>query len=202
MNTIDMIILVVVGIFCVKGFSRGIILEVFTLIGLLIAYIIALREMDVIAGFINQLVSLPLIVVNSLGFVLLFVSILFLFRWVAGMLRRIAQWSFMGWLDRGGGMILGIFKGTLITSLFALFVSLIPLSEGIERMEEQSLLFQPVRSVAPAVFNFFKSTFPQTKNFYDEVREGFSRASNQVIDQVVSDQLNTIVKESENSVSQ
>lgn len=201
MNHIDMIILVIVGIFCIKGFFRGMILEIFTLIGLLIAYIIALREMDMVAGFISRIITLPDVVANSLSFILLFISILLIFRWLAGILRHIAQWSFMGWLDRVGGMILGIFKGALITSLLALFISLIPLTESMKKMHEQSLLFQPIRSVAPAVFNFLKSTFPQTKNFYEEVREGFSRTSNRLIDQAVSDQLDTIINESENSVN-
>ena len=137
MNHIDLVILVIIGIFCIKGFFRGMILEIFTLIGLLIAYIIALREMDTVAGFINRIVTLPDIVSNSLSFILLFISILLLFRWLAGVFRHIAQWSFLGWLDRGGGMVLGIFKGALITSLLALFISLIPLTESMERMHEE-----------------------------------------------------------------
>jgi len=89
----------------------------------------------------------------------------------------------------------------LITSLLALFISLLPLSEEMERMQDKSLLFKPVRSVAPAVFDFFTSAFPRTKTFYEEIREGFPRMSNQLIDQIASDQLNSITKELENSVN-
>lgn len=94
-------------------------------------------------------------------------------------------------------MALGIFKGTLIASLLALLISLIPLSEKMESMQEQSVLFHPVRLVAPAVFNFLKSSFPQTKDFYEEIREGFSNKSNQLIDQIASDQLDSMIKETE-----
>ncbi len=197
MNTIDMIILIIVGFFCVKGFFRGMILEIFTLVGLLIAYIIALREMSTVAHLVNQIISVPLIIANSLGFLLIFILILLLFRWIAAVLRRIVKWSFLGWVDRGGGMALGIFKGTLIASLLALLISLIPLSEKMESMQEQSVLFHPVRLVAPAVFNFLKSSFPQTKDFYEEIREGFSNKSNQLIDQIASDQLDSMIKETE-----
>ncbi|MBN2030255.1 CvpA family protein [bacterium] len=201
MNTIDLMILIIVGFFCVKGFFRGMILEIFTLIGLLIAYVIALREMSTVAHFVNRIISVPLIIGNSLGFLLIFVFILLLFRWIAIVIRRVVKWSFLGWVDRGGGMALGIFKGTFITSLLALLISLIPLSEKAENMQKQSLLFHPIRSVAPAVFNFLKSTFPKTKNFYEEVREGFSSTSSRLIDQIVTDQFNSLLEETEDGDS-
>ena len=201
MNTIDMIILVIVGFFCIKGFIRGMIVEVFTFAGLLIAYVVALCEMSTVADLINKAFQAPLLISNVLGFIFVFVLVFVFFRLIAGAFSRIVQWSFLAWLNRGGGMILGIFKGILITSLLALFISLLPLSEEMERMQDKSLLFKPVRSVAPAVFDFFTSAFPRTKTFYEEIREGFPRMSNQLIDQIASDQLNSITKELENSVN-
>ena len=195
MNSIDVTILVIVGFFCIKGFFKGLIMEVFTLVGLLLAYVIAIREMSTLAYLINSIVNLPLLVSTPLSFFLIFISVVLLCRLLAGALRKLIRWTLLGWLDRGGGAMFGVFKGALVTSLLILLISLIPVSRGIENEEDNSLLFLPVRSVAPAVFNFIKHSFPKTKNFYDEVKEGFSSKSKEIMDHMLSKRLESLQKE-------
>ena len=143
MNVIDITILVILGFFCLKGFFRGIIMEVFTLLGLLAAYVIALREMNIVAGWINSLVSLPSLFTSTLSFFLIFLAISLLCRWLAGLLRHVTRWTFLGWVDRGGGMAFGLFKGALVASLLALLISLISFSAEMKKEESNSLLFRP-----------------------------------------------------------
>jgi membrane protein required for colicin V production len=200
MNGIDITILVIVGFFGIKGLFRGLVIEIFTLIGLLVGYVIALREMGDLADFLERVFHIPELIANALGFLLIFIFITLLFRWIAGGLRRFLKWTFIGWLDRGSGLLFGLFKGTLITSLLLLLVSLIPLPNNLKEEENGSLLCQPVRSVAPAVFNFLKDAFPRTKDFYEEVKEGFSEKSRDFIDDMKAKHLNAIRKEVERHV--
>ena len=200
MNSIDVTILIILGFFCIKGFFRGFIMEIFTLVGLVLAYVIAIRQMNSLASLINNIVRLPALVATTLSFFLIFILVVLFCRWIAGALRKITRWTLLGWIDRGGGILFGLFKGALVVSLLALLVSLIPTSQGMETEEENSLLFRPARSVAPAVFNFIKHTFPQTKNFYDEVKEGFINKSREVTDSVLSKRLESLRKELKNRV--
>jgi len=200
MNSIDIIILVILGIFCLKGFFRGIIVEVLTLVGLVVAYVIALREMSTVAGWIERAVHLPSLISTALGFFMIFLLIVLFFRWVAGAVRRITQWIFLGWIDRGGGMLFGIFKGALIVSLLILLVSLVPFSKELEREQKNSLLFKPVSVVAPAVFTFIKRVFPQTKDYYEEVKEGLSNSSKEIVDRLYSRESESLLKELEDHV--
>ena len=98
-------------------------------------------------------------------------------------------------------MAFGLFKGTLMASLLLLLFSVIPLPQEIRREEEKSLLYQPVRSVAPAVFNFLKHLLPQTKDFYEEVKEGFSLKSKELIDQVIEKEIESLEKDLEDRVN-
>jgi len=200
MNVIDITILVILGFFCLKGFFRGIIMEVFTLLGLLAAYVIALREMNIVAVWINRLVSLPSLFTSTVSFFLIFLVISLLCHWLAGLIRHVTRWSFLGWIDRSGGMVFGLFKGALVASLLALLISLISSSPEMRREENNSFLFRPVRSIAPTVFNFLKKTIPQTKDFYDEIKEGLSNTSKQIVDKVFSKHLESLHKELENRV--
>lgn len=200
MNSIDIILLVVIGFFCIKGLFRGMIIEVFTLVGVLVGYVIALREMSTLAIWLRKSFHLPELVSSTLSFLVIFILILLLFRWIASVLRHLMRWTFIGWVDRGGGMIFGVFKGTLIASLLLLLITLIPRPRKIQEVEEESLLYQPVRSVAPAVFNFLKHTFPKTKDFYEEVKEGFSEKSKDIVDNMKEKRLKSLQKELEDGI--
>ena len=192
MNSIDIIILIILGFFCIKGFFRGFIMEIFTLIGLLLAYVIALREMNSLASLIDSLFHLPPLIANVLSFTFIFILVVLLCRLLAGALRKLTRWTFLGWIDRGGGIMFGLFKGALVASLLALLVSLVPISDELEREKNDSFLFRPVRSVAPAVFNFIKHTFPKTKDFYDEVSEGLTEKSKEMVDKILSKRIDSL----------
>lgn len=196
MNIIDICIVVILAFFGIKGLIRGIILEVFTLVGLLIGYIVALREMSSVTGFVIRYIHIHELFLNVLSFIVIFLAIIFIFRWLAGLLRKFAKWTLITWVDRLGGIAFGVFKGSLVASLVILLVSLLPLPESVEEVQNQSVLFKPVRAVAPAVFNLFEKMFPETKDFYDEVREGFKDSQGDVIDKLRDRQLDSLKPDS------
>ena len=192
MNVIDIGILVVLGIFGVKGFIRGIVVEIFTLAGMVIAYIVSIREMGSLANILTTNVHIPPLAASTISFLILFIAIVFLFRWLASALKLFARWTFIGWIDSFGGMLFGIFKGALIASLIILLVSLFPLSSEIDKLQKESFLFQPVRSVAPVVFNTIKKVIPHSKDFYEELKEGLKEKTNAAADQVLLKKLDSL----------
>jgi membrane protein required for colicin V production len=198
MNSIDSIILVILAIFVIKGMFRGIILEAFTLVGLIIAYVIALREMGTITSLMEKKIALPQILLSAISFFLIFILIVLFARWIAGVLRRLIRGTPIVWLDKGGGILLGLCKGALIASLLALLLSVIPVSKQLNREQENSFLFKPICSVAPAVFNLLKKSLPKTKDFYQECKEGFEEKSKGLIDQTIDEKLESIQKDMEN----
>jgi membrane protein required for colicin V production len=192
MNTIDICILVVLGIFGIKGFIRGIVIEIFTLVGMVVAYIIAIREMSFLSNLLVTKLHLPDILASSIAFLVLFIGIVFLFRWLAGALKLFARWTFIGWLDSLGGMIFGLFKGALIASLLILLISLLPLSSEIQKQQEASFLFKPIRSVAPLVFNTLKRIIPHSKDFYEELKESIKKQTKETTDHIISKKLDSL----------
>lgn len=195
MNTFDLIILLILGILGIKGLFKGMVLEIFTLIGLLIGYLVALRFKSDLAGWIQDWIHLPDMVINTVSFLLIFMLIIILCRFVAGRIRQLVKWTFLGWVDRGGGMLIGLFKGAIIASLLVLLISIIPLSERIEKEKQSSLLFSPVSTVAPAVFNIIKTAFPKTEDFYREVKQGLAAESQKAVDKIVSEKIESLSEE-------
>jgi len=178
------------------------VLEVFTFIGLLAGYLIALRIKSNVAVFIQQWLHLPDIVINTASFILIFVLIIILFRFIAGRIREFFKWTFLGWVDRGGGFLIGLLKGGLIASLLVLLISIIPFSERVKQEQENSFLFLPVRGIAPAVFNVIKTAYPKTEDFYNEVKQGLTAESQKAVDNIVSEGVKSLEEKAQKKISQ
>jgi membrane protein required for colicin V production len=200
MNALDIGILVVLAFFLVKGLIRGIIVEVFTLLGWIIGFVVALREKSILASWMIESLRFPELLANILGFLVILFIIVFLFRWAGRALKFTTRWTFIGWLDRGGGVLFGVAKGLLVASLLLALFTLVPLPDSWEEQKQESILFEPVEAVAPAIFNFLQKALPKTKDFYEEIREGFTKEKQKAIDKMKKDALEKLQKEIEKQV--
>lgn len=171
MNAIDWVILAVVGIFALQGFRKGLLREVAGLLGVVVAFILSVRLLSDVSALISYYLGIsPQLAVVVSGFVIFFV-VLGLFIFLARLLRKILDWALLGWVDRVGGSLFGLLKGTLIVSILALLISLIPLGSELEKAFNDSVLFHPVRAVAPAVFNGLMKVAPRAGDFYGEMEQ-------------------------------
>ena len=202
MSPIDITILVVLSIFAIKGLMRGLILEVFTLAGFILGYLLALREMSTLVGLIENLVHLPPLFVSALSFLVIFIGVVLLVRWLAKLIKSVANATLIGWLDKGGGAAFGLFKGALVMSLVLLLIGLLPLPKEMTQEQERAKLVGPVRSVAPAVFDLVKRTFPKTKDFVGEIKESFEKSSKSAVQDKLEERLDAMTQEVEDRVRQ
>ena len=195
MNTLDIGILIILAFFLIKGLLRGIILEVFTLLGWIVGFVIALREKSVLASWMIKSLRFPELLANILGFLVILFVIVFLLRWAGRALKYTTRWTFIGWLDRGGGILFGVAKGLLAASLLLSLFSVIPVPDSLEKKKKESYLYEPVGAVAPAVFNFLQKALPKTKDFYEEIRDGFTTEKQKAIDKIKNNAIETLEKE-------
>ncbi len=192
MNGIDIVVIIILSIFLIRGLFRGILIEVLSLVGMILAYIIALREMSTIANLIAKYISLPDFVLSLFSFTILFILVLLVTRLLAKTLSKLVKETLVGWLDRLGGGVFGLAKGVIVTSLVLLLLSLIPLPEAIKTEQQKSTLDKSIRPVTPAIFNWIIKVFPQSKDFYEEVKEGFSKQTKEMKEKVLQDKLDTL----------
>ncbi|NQT24783.1 CvpA family protein [candidate division KSB1 bacterium] len=192
MNPFDAIILLILGLLAVRGLIKGIVLEVLTLLGLILAYFIAIREMSTLATIIGKGIELPPAALTTISFIIIFVIIFIIVRLIAGAISKLIKKSPVGWLDRGGGFCLGLTKGAIIASLAAMLVSLFPLSGIWKAKQDQSLLFKPIQVVAPALFNTAQKIFPEAKNFTEEMREVIDSQTDKAKEYILKKQIDSI----------
>lgn len=189
MNTFDLVILIVVGIFGVKGLFRGVVLELLTLVGLIAGYVVALREMNLISGFIIKMIPLPIVVANTLAFLICFVGIALLFRWLASLFKLAIKGTLLKGVDHVGGLCIGLMKGAIVISIAALLINLLPLPQSLNKPKETSYLYKPALTIAPFVYRLIGDVFPYTKDFYKKWKTGVEDKAEEMKNQIISDQL-------------
>lgn len=171
MNYLDYIIIAFVAVFTFKGLFRGLIFEVVGFLAVILAFILATKYMSDAAKWVDDFLNVSPTVATILGFLLIFFAVILIFQVVAHFLHKVVQYSFLGWLEKLAGGMVGFLKGAVAISLIILLISFIPLSEQLIPGQNQSKLFTPTRNFAPKIFNFMMKFIPHSKSFYDEVVE-------------------------------
>jgi membrane protein required for colicin V production len=121
MNPFDILILIILGYSLVRGLFRGLVKEVSSIVGVLGGFYAAYTYYHVLAGllagFINDKSYL-----NILSFLIIFCGVLIAVGVLGVIIKYLLNITFLGWIDRIGGVVFGVFKGVLIVSI--LFITL------------------------------------------------------------------------------
>ena len=120
MNWVDWIILGFAGISVFSGVLRGGVRTVFSIVGLIVGFVVASRE----SGAVGMVLArwMPETAAAAVGFVVVFLGIAFAFSLAAWLLRKMMQGLALGWLDRLLGAALGLLRAAAILGVLAVAV--------------------------------------------------------------------------------
>ncbi len=121
MNPFDIIIIVILGYSLVRGIFRGLVKEVSSIIGVLGGFYAAYTYYNKLAKLIASLIR-ETAYLNILSFLIIFCSVLIIVGILGVIIKYLLNIAFLGWVDRIGGVCLGLVKGILIASI--LFITL------------------------------------------------------------------------------
>jgi membrane protein required for colicin V production len=145
MNLLDLAILIIVVLIAVRGFSRGLIQEAATLIGIIVSFFLAFYYYNELAHFLLRYFQNFQIAIYFFSFLLLLGFSFFLFRALGLVTKKIVQFTLFGWADRVLGGFFGLVKGVVIVFfLVTLLTLLLPKQHSFIN---QSRLFPWVISV-------------------------------------------------------
>ena len=117
MSLVDILIWAVLLMFVAKGFFRGLVREVCSLLGLVVGGWAAFRYSPYLAEAARPMIHLPHHVATVLSFVLLFLLIGLLFFLVGHLLTVVFKIMLLGGINRVGGVLFGLLEGAFILCL-------------------------------------------------------------------------------------
>ena len=114
MNLVDLIIIGFICFGVIKGFKNGLILEVFSFLGLFITFFLSTNLDNLISNEILKFININNEILNIVSFVFLFIVIQSLIVYFAKGFTKIAKIVYLGFLNSFLGSVFGGLKILLI----------------------------------------------------------------------------------------
>lgn len=150
MSTFDYAIIFITGICCLFSFYKGMVREIFSLLGYLVGYVLSIDYYEEVTSILQSMLSKEMMVrisefsivftiVKILVAIFIFFTIKFSFDIVGRLIRRSVGGSIaISFPDRIGGGVLGILKGFVIVAIMMFPLSLF--RGGYERVTQGSII--------------------------------------------------------------
>jgi len=176
MNILDIILGALILFGLIRGLSKGLFVEVASLIALVAGVYGAIHFSDFAAGFLESRVEWSEKTINITAFAITFVIIVLVISMAGKALTKLADFAALGLLNKLLGGIFGALKIGLILSIALMIFS--KMNRTIPFLEtndlENSMLYKPVESLAPMIFPYIMKS--------EETGESASNSSISLID--------------------
>ena len=172
MNLLDIIFIIPLLYFLVKGFQKGLIIEVFSVIAFIMAVVGAMKLSNNL--LLRSGVELGSKWLPYVSFIIVFLAIFILILFLARLLEKIIKTAQLNIFNRIAGSVFGAFKVVLLFSMLMWAtdqVDVIP-----EQVKEKSISYRYIKPISPVIISFIadnkenaKGMIMQIEDFFDQV---------------------------------
>lgn len=166
MTTIDILILVIITGGLARGFLVGAVRQVTGLIGVVLAFALAVQLMRPTGIMVVESLGLSPSLVPILGFVTVFAGVQIVFFMLGQLVENLIEALSLSPVNRLLGGVLGGFKAALLLSVAFLILS--HLNLPAQQTQQASMFYRPVAEVLPRTWSFAEEHVPSLKSLSDE----------------------------------
>lgn len=155
MVALDILFLIILAIGLVRGASRGLVMELSGLLGLIVSIFLAKNYSDVLIGKFFTIFGIQTEVSHFISFIIVLLLSLVLIHFLAVLISRFIKFVMLGWLNKLGGAVFSGLKYLLILGaiLFA-FEKMNNVVQLVDQAEiAKSKLYTPIKSSAYFIFS-------------------------------------------------
>ncbi|HKG68435.1 MAG TPA: CvpA family protein [Segetibacter sp.] len=169
---VDIIFLILMVLAIYKGISRGFIVAVFSLIAFIVGVAAALKLSATVATHLHEKMNLGGPWLPILSFLVVFVCVVLVVRWGAGLVKKAASILFLGWIDTLAGIILYVLLYLMVFSVILFYASRIHLiTPEVQAASKTYSYIEPfgpkVMSLVGKALPFFNHMFSDLTRFFD-----------------------------------
>jgi membrane protein required for colicin V production len=173
--TIDIIYLLLMVAAVIKGFTRGLVVAVFSIVAFIIGLAAALKLSAVVASWLGNSTNISTRWLPILSFLLVFIAVVLIIRTAAKFIENTIEWAFLGWVNKLGGIIVYVLAYTIIYSILLFYAEKIQLlSAGTI---SSSICFSYIQPIGPLIIDGLGTVIPWFKNMFVELQAFFERVS-------------------------
>lgn len=172
MNYLDIIIAIILFLFGFKGFRKGLIIEVVTLLAFALGIYGAMHFSDFTAEHLQDVMEINPKYLNTIAFVLTFIILVIVVNLIGKAVTNLIKAMNLGFFNKLGGAIFGVAKGVLLCSIFVMVLNNFQLIGVVKpEVREQSKLYPYIEETVPYVYRGFDLVKETVKEVLPEEKE-------------------------------
>lgn len=158
MNYLDLIILVFALFSAISGFSKGLIIGIASLTGIVLGVIFSLNYASDVAAYFEQVFDKHSLFITLAAYLICFSAILLFVKLIGKSLEKVVEIASLGFLNRMAGAAFGVLKVLFLFSAFFFLLRIAdPQSHLIHKeTREHSLFYKPLEWLLPSTLPFLK----------------------------------------------
>ena len=172
MNYLDIIIAIVLFLFGFKGFRKGLIIEVVTLLAFGVGIYGAMHFSDFTAEHMQEVMEINPKYLNTIAFVLTFILLVIAVNMIGKAVTEMVKAMNLSFFNKLCGFVFGAAKGVLLCSILVLVLNNFQLIGVVKpEVREQSKLYPFIEETVPYVYRGFDLVKDYAKEMIPEEQE-------------------------------
>lgn len=169
MNVLDIIFIIPILWLAYKGFTKGLVVEISTLVALILGVYAALHFSDLTADLLRENLHLRGEYLNITSFVVTFLLVVIVVNLIGRLVTKLMEMVALSFLNRSLGGLLGIAKAVVFLSFALFFVHQFDKNNVLvsQNLKDNSMLYPYVQPVAPQLIDWFSDID------FDSIKEEF-----------------------------
>jgi membrane protein required for colicin V production len=167
---IDIFFYIILFLAIVRGWRKGLILAVFSLVCGLIGLAAAVKLSAVLAVHMKSDLHITSRWLPVIAFILVFVLVILIVSWAGKLFEKLIKWALLEWINKLGGILLFLVLYLAIYSIILFYGT----EMGVisKRTTDESHFYQMLAPFGPAVIRFITRFIPFGQDMFN-VLEGF-----------------------------
>jgi len=175
---IDVIFAILMLLALVKGYRKGLIVAVFSLLAFIVGLAAAMKLSTVVADYIGEVIKISDKWLPVISFAIVFIIVVILVRWVAIIIERSAKMVLLGWVNRLCGIILYIVLYITVYSVVLFYVVQIKIIKP--EVISASVTWPFIQPWGPKAIDGFGVIIPVFRDMFTQLEAFFGNISNEM----------------------
>lgn len=162
----------------IKGYQKGLILAVFSIIAFIVGLAAALKLSTIVAAWLKDSISVSAKWMPFIAFALVFLIVVLLVKLGAKLVEKTFQAVLLGWVNRIGGIFLYAALYLIILSIFIFYAEKLQLLQPATI--QSSVTYKFIQPWGPKLMDNIGSLVPFFKDMFTQLGDFFNSLSNKI----------------------
>ena len=158
MQTIDIIILICLVPFIVRGISKGFVSQLTALVSVILGIWLSANFAKMVSEYLRPYLEVSDAVLNVISFIGILLVVILVLNLIGKAIEKVLKLVLLGWVDKLLGLAFSLLKGGLLLGILIVLFNTINVKFGLvpEETLDASVLYPPLKEITYSIFPSLK----------------------------------------------